>query len=26
MTGCFCLEVATGPLAVTQNKTLGFPH
>jgi len=26
MTGCFCLEVATGPLAVTQNKTLGLSH
>jgi len=26
MTGCFCLEVATGSLAVTQNKTLDLSH
>ena len=26
MTGCFCLEMAIGPLAATQNKTLSLSH
>jgi len=26
MTGCFCLEVTIGPLAVTQNKMLSLTH